>query len=643
MNIAATARPTVSIVSVNQRLIQKFADLCDMLCYELQDITYHIMERPDLVIIDAVNTDDSIIRVRLSALPVSVPLLWIRQEGDKFAPKQPTLYNPFTMQSAVKYIQHTMNRRLPTSHSLSETFTYNLLIASSPGQVLQTTASFLAEEIDCQSLGILRFEDDADDRWIFWHQGPSAQVQSELMGKIIENDDLPAGWFRTIFVSGDLTGVMLVQLSRTLNRSDASTIRDASALCAKALVRELAMRNSQEQISRLQAFEMMGRGIVAQLERHTVLKSIVSNTSAIIHCDSSILWVVQQDKLIQAAHEGDISALITEIPLSKPAAQQLTEYTQPTQLAISPELRACFPKDTLENVVIVPLIDREHFIGLLQLVNLDTGRNLTRFDEWQLRTLASWSIIAMTNANLHDQVHIALERERMHRNRMVQLEKVTALGQLVASVAHEVNNPLQIAQASVDLIKLRHRKQVQDGLEEHIETIQHAIDQIGGVIQRIRSNYQVPQQYPEMTDINELTQQTVDMMRYRINSERINLSITLDSEVPIISCFEHEMRQVILNLIQNAVDAIPNDGDIHVRTRFNFSENNVEISVCDSGVGIQQEMLDSIFDIFFTTKNNGSGLGLAVSRDIVVQHGGTMSVESLPGEGTCFMISLPAS
>ena len=141
-------------------------------------------------------------------------------------------------------------------------------------------------------------------------------------------------------------------------------------------------------------------------------------------------------------------------------------------------------------------------------------------------------------------------------------------------------------------------------------------------------------------DINALISDTLVLMAPRTASQSVTLLKELSS-MPMVSVDRHQMQQVLVNLINNAIDASQNGGIVRLRTRHDAARSLVEIEIRDHGVGIPAEHLKKIFDPFFTTKETGTGLGLSISYRIVRDHGGEISVSSAEQHGACFTITLP--
>ncbi|MGE4422188.1 MAG: ATP-binding protein [Pseudodesulfovibrio sp.] len=242
----------------------------------------------------------------------------------------------------------------------------------------------------------------------------------------------------------------------------------------------------------------------------------------------------------------------------------------------------------------------------------------------------------------------ASDRQRAAMDAAVmQSSKMASLGKLAAGVAHEVNNPLSIIRESAGWIRdIINDGELGDGpavdeLQEAISDIDRHVERARTVTHRMLGFARRMEPLQEDVDLNMLANQTASFLENETRHRNIVLKTDLDPELPLITTDANQLQQVILNLLENAIDAIDRDGEITVVTR--TGRDGVVLNIADSGEGISKENLAKVFDPFFTTKptGEGTGLGLSIVYSTLSKLGGTIRVNSEPGQGTTFTIRLP--
>jgi two-component system NtrC family sensor kinase len=222
---------------------------------------------------------------------------------------------------------------------------------------------------------------------------------------------------------------------------------------------------------------------------------------------------------------------------------------------------------------------------------------------------------------------------------LIRSEKLAGVGRLAAGVAHEIGNPLQIVLGYVELLEKEQDPETQSDILTRME---QELKRIDTILERLLDFARPMPENIVPSDINELVKECGSLMEGRKGYRRIEFEYFLDSDLPIIETEPEKLRQILVNLIFNAADAIPESGGkIILSTRSNSKD--LEIEVKDTGSGIEQENLEKIFDPFFTTKEpgKGTGLGLAVCAGLVESLRGAINVESTEGQGTTVLVSLP--
>ncbi len=218
-------------------------------------------------------------------------------------------------------------------------------------------------------------------------------------------------------------------------------------------------------------------------------------------------------------------------------------------------------------------------------------------------------------------------------------EKLSALGRLSASVAHEVNNPLGAIMAHIYLLK-QDLPDKDDSLGESLDVIEREVDVIADLVDQLREFSKPPRKERGPVNLNEVVENVLALTGKDLQKHHIDVDLDLEGPLPPVEASEGQLEEVFMNLILNARDAMPDGGELMICTR--MDESCVQAEVIDTGVGIDPEVKDRIFEPFFTTKGKeGTGLGLAISHSIIDEHGGEIEVDSEVGRGTRFNLRLP--
>ncbi|WP_457555333.1 two-component system sensor histidine kinase NtrB [Candidatus Pyrohabitans sp.] len=294
-------------------------------------------------------------------------------------------------------------------------------------------------------------------------------------------------------------------------------------------------------------------------------------------------------------------------------------------------LRSLFARDSQAETVLCAVDERGRFDGEVEL-RRSSGDVFPAY--LSIRQLLDAGGRARALMGVARDITLEKERERLERQ-VYHAEKLASIGQLAAGVAHEINNPL----TSVALITGQLLREVKE--ESVLKKLRIIEEQVEGAARIARSllNFarQVTPQIAQV-EINTLIERVVDELELQMKDIVVRKSL---SDVPPIMGDELQLRQVFINILLNAVQAINGAGEIRISTWSNAGE--VFVRICDTGMGIPEEHLTRIFEPFFTTRElgEGTGLGLAIAHGIVERHGGRIEVDSRPGEGSCFTVVLP--
>lgn len=294
---------------------------------------------------------------------------------------------------------------------------------------------------------------------------------------------------------------------------------------------------------------------------------------------------------------------------------------------------------TTRSVVAVPLRFKGAVWGVVEAINGARGK-FSKRDCEMLEALARSAAIAIENARLFQaerELHRLVEQSRVQ---LAQTEKLAAMGRLAASLAHEINNPLQAIYNCLHM--LLHFDLEADDQREYLQTSIEEVERLSGVVTRTLDFARRPPQEMKLANLNEIVVKVLTLANKYFQHCHIELQRELSPQLPPIQATTDELAQVFLNLVLNAVDAMPEGGTLRVTSRL-AEDGRLAVAFSDTGRGIPPEYLPRVFEPFFSTKDNGTGLGLAISYGIVQRHRGEIQVRSQIGEGTTFTVWLPAA
>ena len=232
-----------------------------------------------------------------------------------------------------------------------------------------------------------------------------------------------------------------------------------------------------------------------------------------------------------------------------------------------------------------------------------------------------------------------ISEQRALLQQLISAERLAATGRLAAGVAHEINNPLQAISSHLSSAVKKFKNN--EDPSKNVELITEGIDRIRQIVRGMLDMHRGPSLTAAPVNLNDIVHKVISLVGKQLREADVEHILTLDPELPPIDGSTQEIQQVILNLILNAIEAMPDGGQLTIGSV--VRDQFVELSIKDTGVGIPQDHLSQIFEPFFTYKSTGTGtgLGLYLSKNIMDLHHGTISVASEKGIGACFTLSFP--
>jgi two-component system sensor histidine kinase HydH len=278
--------------------------------------------------------------------------------------------------------------------------------------------------------------------------------------------------------------------------------------------------------------------------------------------------------------------------------------------------------------VLLPMLVEEKVVGVLTLGTEHTNHAYSTDELATLLSLAEACAIVIENSYGYEKT-----RER---------DRLAAVGEMAAGMAHEIRNPLGAIKGAAQCLE---PKTLPKEAQEFIEVIIEEVDRLNGVVSQFLEYTRPSKGNPSPTDVKKVVLATLKLLQHSALPAHVHIHHAFEETLPLVWIDPEQLRQVVLNLLLNAVQAMPEGGDIHIKTQLHTTQAPhklwVQLTVQDTGTGISPDHMSRIFVPFFTTKNKGTGLGLAVSRKIIEQAGGRLEVVSGFGQGAVFSVLLP--
>ena len=308
-------------------------------------------------------------------------------------------------------------------------------------------------------------------------------------------------------------------------------------------------------------------------------------------------------------------------------------------------------KFNLHSLVVIPLLANDRALGAIAADHVEAGKNITKQTLESVMTFAQQAGLAIHNAFMYQEIKAFSQQveEKMQQTtadlrkteaQLIRSEKLAALGQLAAGIAHEIRNPL----TSINILihSLREKPSDEEVHREDLRVIEEEIHRINEIVdQFLRFAKPAPPLLQE-ADLVSLFEETLQLLKPQIEKQRITVQKEFNA-LPSTVLDREQMKQVVLNLLLNALQAMSGGGLLRLSGQVLEDNRWIQLSVQDTGVGIPPEDMNKLFDPFFSTKEGGVGLGLSIAHRIIDQHRGKIQIESTPGQGTLFTLWLPIS
>lgn len=401
------------------------------------------------------------------------------------------------------------------------------------------------------------------------------------------------------------------------------------------LIRQLRTKANQ-----LETLVNVSQNIVGELASDDILRGLAKEGRKLMDCQCCAVFLLDPDQTHLELHsmvgrQGPVD-VINRLAINTSAmgtAIVRRKQIEVSNLAFTEEndFQHVIQQQGLVSMLASPIIYKERVVGVLNAYT-DRQQRFNNDEKKIFTTLSRLGAIAIQNARLYSRIFSS--EEALRRN-----EKLTTLGMLAAEIAHEIRNPLTVIKLLFDSLDLEFS--LEDARQRDVEVIGEKLDHLEEIVGRVLNFGRNRDGLHARYDLNALLEDTLRLVRHKLQQQKIGLEYTPHTAPIFVDVHKGQIQQVALNLILNAVQAMPDGGHIYISTQ--AKPEMAAFTVRDSGPGIPQAIQSSIFESFLTNRADGTGLGLSISKRIMRGHRGNIELIQSDQNGSCFRAWLPVS
>ena len=449
---------------------------------------------------------------------------------------------------------------------------------------------------------------------------------------------------------GQPIGTISVQSDQlnAFSASDVELLDKLSVQAAIALENTRLFEATQQSLKEANALYQTSQGLASSLNTDELIEDVVNllqKNFGYYHIQVYLIDPVS-DNLILKSGSGKIGAQMLKdnfhLPRGLGIVGHVIETTTPFVTNNVNDIMFFYRNPLLpdtQSEMTVPIIADGKVVGVIDIQDKPPNK-LTDNDLQLMVAVADQLSVALQRANLYNNLQTALQQEQTVRSQLIQSERLALVGRLLASVSHELNNPLQAIQNALFLLK--DEEQLSEQGKQDLDVILSEAERMAALIERLRTAYR-PGRVKDFrpVELNNLIEEVHTLISTHMRQKQITFEFHPEPDLPFVSGMPDQIRQVVLNLLLNAIEVMEPGGRLSVWTQNLPQQKEILFSVKDTGPGIAPEILPKIFDAFITDKLTGTGLGLTISHDIIEQHFGRIEAENAPEGGAIFNIWFP--
>jgi len=415
-----------------------------------------------------------------------------------------------------------------------------------------------------------------------------------------------------------------------------------------------------QKIKQLMAIQETGKAILSVLDIKELLSDIMNIIYSVCRISRAIVMLVDEEgKYLEYIHGvgfgDDVREILRDykVPLTRVsnivvrvARTGQSEYVHDVENSSLRKENIIISHGKPTSVFVMPLITRSKVIGVIATDAVDTS-GIPEETRDTMKIFASQIAIAIENAKLYSRLQNQMEELKRSQALLSRAEKFSFLGNLAARLAHEIKNPMTAIGTFIQMLPKKYdddefRKGFYEIASEETRRVNNLITELLDLVKTRESHF-------KLGDLHALIDKMILLVSPQSNSKRIQILRQFSPDIPPVWMDTEKMKEAVLNILSNAIDFSYVGGKIQIATRQVLTRSNtpdIQIEIKDNGMGIPAGIINEIFDPYFTTKHkstihNGTGLGLFIAHQNIVDHGGAIEVNSKPDEGAAFIMTLP--
>jgi len=415
-----------------------------------------------------------------------------------------------------------------------------------------------------------------------------------------------------------------------------------------------------QKIKQLMAIHETGKAILSVLDIKDLLSDIMNIIFNVCHISRAIVMLVdEEEKYLEYIHGvgfgDDVREILRnyKVPLTRVsnivvrvAQTGQPEYVHDVKNSSLRRENVIIAHGKPTSVFVMPLITRSKVIGVIATDAVD-ATGIPAETRETMKIFASQIAIAIENAKLYSRLQNQMEELKRSQALLSRAEKFSFLGNLAARLAHEIKNPMTAIGTFIQMLPKKYDdEEFRNGFyqiaTEETRRVNNLITELLDLVKTRESNF-------ELGDLHALMDKMILLVSPQSNSKKIEIVRQFSPDIPPVWMDTEKMKEAVLNILSNAVDFSYEGGRIRIATRKVFNRGStadIRIEIRDNGPGIPAAIINEVFDPYFTTKHkstihNGTGLGLFIAHQNIVDHGGTIEVDSKPEQGAAFIMTLP--